>query len=453
MSQTSDPNPESHSPPGVPAWSQRGLHVIAKPIGPICNLDCAYCFYRHKESLYPTGEPWRMSEETLAAYIRQYVAAQPPAVEEIDFAFQGGEPTLLGLDFFRRVVELQKELVPPGKRVHNSLQTNGILLDDAWCQFLRANRFLVGLSLDGPPDLHDRYRRDKQAHPTSDRVLQALDRLRRHGVEFNVLACVHRHNADHPLRVYRFLRGHGVEFIQFIPIVERSEGPASGDRAPGELVSPRSVRPDQFGRFLVGVFGEWVMHDVGQVFVRDFDQALAAWLGAGPSLCIYSPTCGRALALEHNGDLYVCDHYVDAAHRLGNIHDAPIGELANSLRQERFGGDKHDALPDCCRRCRYLFACHGACPKDRFARGPDGQPGVSYLCAGYRAFFAHVDPTMQAMAAELQAGRPAAEVMYRLRAGQQRVREEAGASSLPVGRNDLCPCGSGRKFKRCCGRR
>jgi len=456
----------------LPPWSRQGLHVIAKPIGPICNLRCEYCFYLEKESLYAEGETWRMSDATLAAYVRQYIEAQPDAVEEIDFAFQGGEPTLLGIDFFRRAVQLQKEYVPPGKRIHNSLQTNGVLLDDRWCDFLREHGFLVGLSLDGPADLHDRYRRDKQGRRTFDRVIRAMRCLQEHGVEFNVLTCVNRHNGDHPGRVYRFLRDSGVQFVQFIPIVEplgvalptgdngvqspTESPPTSTGSAAGNveaLVSGRSVRPEQFGRFLIGVFEEWIRHDVGQVFVRDFDQALAAWAGAGASLCIYAKHCGRATAIEHNGDLYSCDHFVDPQHKLGNIHRTPIRELANSARQEQFARDKERTLPECCRRCRFLFICNGACPKDRLVMAPDGQPGLNYLCEGYRLFFEHIDPYMKAMAAELAAGRPAANVMRQLRARQQRARQEATAKVGPIRRNDPCPCGSGKKFKSCCMRR
>lgn len=444
-----------------PSWSQLGLHVLAKPTGPICNLNCTYCFYLEKESLYGRGESWRMSEATLEAYVRQYIAAQPEVVDQIDFAFQGGEPTLLGIDFFRRVLELQRRYAPAGTRIHNSLQTNGVLLDDAWCEFLREHDFLVGLSIDGPINLHDKYRRDKQGRGTFDRVCRALRRLFRHRVEFNVLACVHRANADHAVRVYRFLRDAGIQFIQFIPIVQRLEGvgagtapgdtgPEENDARPEELVSQPSVRPQQFGRFLVAVFDEWVSNDVGKVFVRDFDQALAAWAGAGPSLCVYTKHCGRAIAVEHNGDLYSCDHFVDPQHKLGNIHQAPIKELANSPRQEAFGLDKQRKLPETCRQCRYLFICNGACPKDRFLRTPDGQPGLNYLCEGYRMFFEHIDPYMQAMAAEVRAGRPAAGVMHQLRARQQQAREEAAG---PVRRNDPCPCGSGRKYKHCCMRR
>lgn len=443
-----------------PPWSQLGLHVIAKPIGPICNLNCAYCFYLEKESLYGRGEQWRMTDETLEAFVRQYIEAQPETVDQIDFAFQGGEPTLLGVDFFRRVVELQNQYTPGGMRVRNSLQTNGLLLDDRWCEFLKQNDFLVGLSIDGPVNLHDKYRRDRRDRGTFDRVTLAMRRLFRHGVEFNALTCVGRHNADHPVRVYRFLRDAGIEFIQLIPIVQppgHSGANGGGNGGGGHtradrLAGPQSVRPDQFGRFLIEVFDEWVHNDVGKVFVRDFDQALAAWTGAGATLCVYGRHCGRATAVEHNGDLYSCDHFVDPKHKLGNIHRTPIGELANSPGQQQFGVDKEAKLPDDCRRCEFLFVCNGACPKDRFVCTPEGRPGLNYLCEGYQMFFAHVDPVMKAMAAELQAGRPAAAVMQQLRARRQRGREEAIAAG-PTRRNDPCPCGSGKKYKSCCMRR
>jgi uncharacterized protein len=440
-----------------PAWSELGLHVIAKPIGPVCNLRCAYCFYLEKEALYPRGERWKMSDETLEAYVRQYIEAQPVIVDQIDFAFQGGEPTLLGLDFFRRVVELQEKYAPPGKRIHNSLQTNGILLDDAWCEFLREHNFLVGLSIDGPANLHDKYRRDREGRGTFERVTRAMRRLFRHRVEFNALTCVNRTNGDHPIRVYRFLRDAGIQFIQFIPIVEplpevRAAGAPKGVK-PERVVSERSVLPDQFGRFLIAVFDEWVRNDVGRVFVRDFDQALACWAGVGASLCIYTKECGRAAAIEHNGDLYSCDHFVDPEHKLGNILQTPIAQLANSPRQERFGRDKWVKLPGCCRRCEVLFACHGACPKDRFLQSPDGEPGLNFLCAGYKAFFKHVDPYMKFMADEVRAGRPAAGIMRRLRAEQQRVHEQTSGNGRSTRRNDPCPCGSGKKYKHCCMRR
>ncbi len=435
--------------------SRLGLHVIAKPIGPICNLACQYCFYLEKESLYPQDESWRMSDDTLKAYVRQYFEAQPAGVSEIDFAFQGGEPTLMGLDFFRRVVQLQQEYAPPGVRIRNSLQTNGLKLDAQWCRFLKEHDYLVGLSIDGPADLHDRCRVDRSGEGTHGRVMRAMTTLQEHQVEFNALVCVTRYNANHPQRVYRFLRDHGVDFIQFIPIVQPLPGvspwgPPPRDRPLEELVTPRSVLPDQFGRFLIAVFEEWVHADVGRIFVRDFDQALAAWTGAAATLCVYAETCGRATAIEHNGDLYSCDHYVFPEFRLGNIRETSIRELADSPDQQRFGRDKLDRLPECCRTCSVRFACNGACPKDRFLWAPDGQFGLNYLCAGLKMFFEHIDPCMQFMAGELKAGRPAAGIMRRFRAEEQRVKQQAEAAGRPLRRNDPCPCGSGKKYKNCC---
>ena len=443
----------------MPGFSEQGLHVLAKPTGPICNLACKYCFYLEKESLYPRGEAWKMSDETLCTYVRQYFEAQPPGVDEIDFAFQGGEPTLMGLDFFRRVIELQKEYAPQGTSIRNSLQTNGIKLDDEWCGFLKENNYLVGLSIDGPADLHDRYRVDRKGEGTHARVMRAMDLMQKYGVEFNALVCLNRHNANHPQRVYRFFCDRGVDFLQFIPIVEPRPGIASWgtpppvDTPPEDLVSERSVLPEQFGRFLVSVFEEWVHKDVGRIFVRDFDQALASWSGRGASLCVYAETCGRATAIEHNGDLYSCDHYVYPEFKLGNIHQAPLEEIANSERQERFGRDKRDKLPEYCKRCSVRFACNGGCPKDRILHTPDGQFGLNFLCAGLKLFFEHIDPCVRFMADELKAGRPAAGIMRRLRAEEQRVRQEAQAAGRPLKRNDPCPCGSGKKYKNCCMRR
>ncbi len=435
----------------VSPLAQLGLHVIAKPIGPVCNLRCSYCFYLEKERLYANDEEWRMSDATLEEYVRQYIQAQPENVDEIDFAFQGGEPTLMGLDLFSRVIELQKKYSPDHLRIHNSLQTNGILLDDQWCEFLHKHDFLVGLSIDGPINLHDKYRRDRQDRGTFDRVAAAMRRLVRHGVQFNTMTCVNRHNADHPHRVYTFLRDAGATFMQFIPIVERL--PDGEDTGPESMVGPTSVLPGQFGRFLTGVFDTWVQSDIGRVFVRDFDHALAAWMDVPASLCVYARTCGRAVAIEHNGDLYSCDHFVDPRHKLGNIHEKSIAELANSAFQQKFGEDKSAALPPCCLKCDYLFACNGACPKDRFIPAPDGSEGLNYLCEGFKMFFSHVEPYIKAMAGELKAGRPAAGVMQQLRAYKQQAVEDATADGKTPRRNSPCPCGSGKKFKNCCMRK
>ncbi len=425
-----------------------GFHVMAKPIGPRCNLNCEYCYYLEKDRLYPDERDWRMSGETLALFIEQFIAAQPDEIPEIQFAWQGGEPTLLGVDFFRHAVELQAQFAPPGKRCRNSIQTNGVLLDDVWCAFLREHDFLVGLSIDGPADLHDRWRRDRQGRPTFDRVMRGLRSLQKHEVAYNALTVVNRHNGDHARRVYGFLKDGGFEFIQFIPIVESAS--ARDDRVPDTdgIVSERSVRPEQFGRFLCGVFEEWVRNDVGRVFVQTFDQALAGWLGLEPTLCIFSRQCGRAMVLEHNGDLYCCDHFVTPEHRLGNIHGTPLSELAVSQRQRQFGRDKEEKLPAVCRACDVRFVCNGECPKNRLLATADAEPGLNYLCEGFKLFFRHIDPIMRVMADEVRQGRPAANVMYALRRQAQRSTQRPGR----VGRNDPCPCGSGKKYKSCCAR-
>ncbi len=442
---------------------QHGLHVMAKPIGPICNLDCEYCYYLHKEELYPRGEHWRMPDETLDSFIQQYIAAQPADAPEITFAWQGGEPTLLGIDFFRRVIAIQHQYASPGTKLVNTLQTNGVLLDDDWCRFFKEHDFLIGLSIDGPAALHDRYRYDKQGRPTFPAVMNGLKLLKSHGVEFNALVVVNRHNGDHGRKVYTYLRDNGVRFLQFIPIVEPrgvGEHPEPGvenPQSPGDYVSSRSVLPEQFGEFLIAVFAEWVKRDVGKVFVQIFDQALSAWVGIEPSLCVFRKQCGGALALEHNGDLYSCDHFVEPDYRLGNIADLPIMELAKSQRQRDFGAAKETTLPQYCRDCEVRFVCNGECPKNRFITTPDGEPGLNYLCAGYRRFFNHIDPVMKRMAAEVQAGRPAANAVQQRStktpspAKRELATIRAGHPPAPQ-RNEPCSCGSGRKFKKCCGR-
>ena len=421
----------------------RAFHIMTKPRGAICNLDCAYCYFLSKEMLYP-GSRLRMADELLEEYTRQYIEAQ--RVPEVTFAWQGGEPTLMGLDFFRRALELQQKYRRPGMRVHNSLQTNGTLLDDAWCDFFKQHDFLIGLSLDGPRELHDVYRVDKGGHPTFDRVMAALALLKRHHVEFNILTTLHAANAAHPLEVYRFLRDEaGTRFMQFIPIVERDNETGFQE---GERLTPRSVAPEQYGEFLIAIFDEWVRRDVGRVFVQIFDVALAAWLGERPGLCVFEETCGAALAMEHNGDVYSCDHFVEPRHKLGNLQDIPLIEMVGSDRQRQFGLAKRDTLPRYCRECEVRFVCNGGCPKDRVLHTPDGEPGLNYLCAGFKAFFTHIDRPMQLMAAELRANRPPANIMRILAQEEAEMRRRFSRA----GRNDPCPCGSGLKYKRCHGR-
>jgi uncharacterized protein len=444
-----------------PASTRRHFHVLAKPTGAICNLDCKYCFFLSKEMLYP-GDRFRMADDLLQAYIRQLLESQPGP--DISVAWQGGEPTLMGLDFFRRAMGVVAQYRRPGTTVEHTIQTNGTELTAEWCEFFRENNFLVGLSLDGPREMHDLYRVDKAGRATFDKVMRAARLMQTHKVEFNILTTVHAGNADHPLEVYRFLRDDvGTKFIQFIPIVERVTpallqlanrgwGERGSDPRPlylqdGGLVTDRSVSSEAWGRFLSAIFDEWITRDVGTVFVQMFDAALASWVGAPAAMCIFAETCGNAVALEHNGDVYSCDHFVEPRHLLGNIRQVHMLQLVDSEQQRAFGAAKRDTLPAYCRSCEVRFACHGECPKNRFVATPDGEPGLNYLCAGYKAFFTHIDRPMRMMADLLRSGRYADEVMGLLAAEEQARAVAFNAS----GRNDPCPCGSGRKFKRCHG--
>jgi uncharacterized protein len=424
---------------------------MAKPSGPVCNLDCKYCFYLEKEKLYPSKSDWRMSDEVLDAYIHQYIEAQN--VPAVTFTWQGGEPTLLGVDFFRRAVALEKKYAN-GKRIENALQTNGVLLDEEWGHFLAENKFLIGLSIDGPRELHDHYRVDKGGQPTFDKVMRGLDVLKKHRVDFNILTAVQRHNSYHPIEVYKFLKEIGSGFIQFIPIVERVIETLAPDGlvliSPGSDIPARvaswSVEPVQYGKFLNAVFDEWVRNDVARQYVQIFDVALESWYGVPQGACVFSETCGAAMAIEHNGDVYSCDHYVFPENKLGNVLEAPLHALVNADQQLKFGQDKRDTLPQYCRECDVRFACNGECPKHRFLQTPDGESGLNYLCEGYKLFFKHIDPYMKFMAQELRQQRSPANVMAWIRQG------EPGASdTLRPGRNESCPCGSGKRYKRCCG--
>ena len=436
--------------PGAPS----AFHVMAKPTGAICNLDCEYCFFLSKEMLYP-GSRFRMASELQETYIRQLLQAHRRAAEVV-VAWQGGEPTIMGLDFFRRAVELEREHALPGQRVLNTLQTNGTLLDDQWGAFLKENEFLVGISIDGPREIHDTYRVSKGGTPTYDRVIRGLEHLKAHGVDWNVLTTLHAANGDQGTRVYTFLRDElGATFIQFIPIIERATpetlavaNAGWGEHVAGrplytqhgELVTHRSIGPEQYGRFMIDVFEEWVRRDIGRVYVQMFDTALANWAGEPGGMCVHAETCGLQLALEHNGDLYCCDHFVEPDYLLGNIAQTPMQELVASSRQTRFGEDKRDTLTRYCLDCDVRFACNGGCPKDRFATSPYGEPGQHYLCPGYKLFFAHVREPMRIMAGLLAAGRPPSELMA-IYAGQDARR----------GRNEPCTCGRARKWKHCHG--
>jgi len=434
------------------------FHLLAKPTGAVCNLDCKYCFFLSKEALYPESD-FRMADDLLEIYISQLLEAQQ--APNVSIAWQGGEPTLMGLDFFRRCIELVAKYQKPGQTIEHTIQTNGTRLTDEWCEFFKQHSFLVGLSVDGPKQTHDTYRVDKGGQGSFDQVMRGWELLKKHSVDFNILCTVHAANVEHPLKVYRFFRDVlKAEFIQFIPIVERVNadllpianlgwGKRGANPRPlylqsGNKVTDRSVRPEQLGQFLIEIFEEWVRHDVGAVYVQMFDTALGAHVGQY-SLCIFSPTCGNALALEHNGDLYSCDHFVEPDFKLGNIRDEHMADLVVSEKQRSFGSSKQTTLPTYCQNCDVRFACNGGCPKDRFIATPDGEPGLNYLCAGYKRFFEHIDQPMRIMAGLLKQQRPPAEIMT-LYAMDDAKWKSAAAK---VSRNQPCPCGSGLKAKHC----
>jgi len=380
-------------PSPFPSWHPPAFQVMVKPVGPVCNLACDYCYYRSKDHLFP-GSDFRMPDGLLENFTRQYIQAQQ--IPQVSFIWQGGEPTLAGLDFFRKAVGFQKQYARPGMKIENAIQTNGTLLNDEWCHFLKENHFLVGISIDGPPELHNIYRKDKAGQGSLDLVLAALALLKKYEVDYNVLCTVNAANVEHPLTVYRYLRDSlAVSFVQFIPIVERKN--KTGHQTGNKLTS-RSVTGEQYGRFLIDIFDEWLEHDIGQIFVQIFDEALSKWVGTQGGLCIFSQTCGLALLLEHNGDLFSCDHFVEPKYKLGNITQTDLVDIVRSHTQYQFGIRKRDNLPQYCRDCEVLFACQGGCPKNRFHDSPAGEHGLNVLCSGYQAFFNHIDQPMRQMA-------------------------------------------------------
>lgn len=448
------PDPKLRPRPStLPENAPRGFHLLAKPAGAQCNLDCDYCFFLSKEMLYPNSR-LRMSDSTLEEYLRQLIESHLLAPEVV-VAWQGGEPTLMGLDFFRRSVEIVNRYLRPGQKAVHTIQTNGTRLDAEWAAFFKENDFLVGISIDGPKEIHDTYRVTRGQTGSFDQVMRGLDALKAAEVDWNALTTVNAANAARGREVYCFLRDElGATFAQFIPIVERvSEAEVDGtipwstwrDRPlytqDGGFVTGRSITGEGYGRFLIDVFEEWVRHDIGRVYVQMFDVALANYYGAPPSLCIHAETCGTALAIEHNGDLYSCDHFVEPDYLLGNIHEKHMLDLVASPKQRELGCAKRDTLPKQCRQCDVRFACHGGCPKDRFITTADGEPGLNFLCDGYMAFFHHIDEPMKRMCDLLKKQRPPAEIgkWYR-----QRDRR--------LGSRGLCTCGSGRPLRQCHGR-
>ncbi len=384
---------------------------MVKPTGSICNLDCSYCYYLHKQELLGSTSKFRMSDKVLEAHIRQYIEGQDGT--EVVFSWQGGEPSLLGIEFFEKAVALEQKYKKPGQRIENDLQTNGTLIDEDWCRFLKKHNFLVGLSIDGPEELHDEYRVTKDGKPTFKKVFAASQLLRRFDVPFSSLTVINRRNAKRPLDVYRFLSREIRPWqIQFIPCVEPkvfhniapqkwdpADTPAMGSAAarpgnPDSMVTDWSVDPDDWGMFLCKVWDDWYRRDYGKVHVNLFETAVAQWMGQPSQLCIYHEFCGKGMAIEHDGSVYSCDHYVYPEYKLGNIAETPHADLAFSFEQQEFGFAKFNSLPPQCRNCQYLFACNGECPKNRFIRTPEGDPGLNYLCSGLKKFWAHIDPAM-----------------------------------------------------------
>jgi len=403
------------------------FQIFVKPAGALCNLDCQYCYYRDKSSLYPGTGPFQMDEYLLERYILQHFAAAPGP--DVDFSWHGGEPTTLGIGYFRKAVELQRKHKPAGWRVRNGIQTNGVLLDEELCRFLADEDFNVGLSLDGPAELHDCYRVTRGGKPTHAQTIRAYDLLRKMGTRTDILCVVHNRNVRSPLTVYRFFREIGCRYVGFLPAVERSQETENG-------VSPYTPSAEEFGMFLCKIFDEWIGRDAGRIMVQYFEEAARPALGLDHSLCVFRETCGRIPVLEHNGDFFPCDHYVDPGHRLGNICETPLEQMLESEAQRKFGDAKRDRLPRYCRECEVLAMCNGGCPKYRFIETPDGYPGLNYLCAGLKRFFLH-----------------SREPLARLVAGQRERQPSPGfrPSQTTAGRNDPCPCGSGRKYKKCCG--
>lgn len=378
----------------------RPLYVMLKPVGAACNLACDYCYYLEKSNLYKQQSHRIMTDELLERFIKEYIEAQ--TMNEVLFTWHGGEPTLRPLSFYQKAVALQQKYAR-GRRIDNALQTNGTLLTDEWCRFLKANNWLVGISIDGPAEFHDRYRRDNRGEPSFEKVMNGIRLLQKHGVEWNAMAVVNRYNADHPKAFYDFFKRINCQFIQFAPIVERIMPHDDGrhlaalGEAAGEMVLDTSVTPEQWGTFLCGIFDEWKKADIGKVFVQIFDSMLANWVGVMPGTCIFSKECGHAGVMEYNGDVYSCDHFVFPQYKLGNIYQHTLLEMLYGEKQRHFSQLKYNRLPRQCKECRWAFACHGECPKNRFLKDRYGNSGLNYLCAGYRRFFEHIAPTMEEM--------------------------------------------------------
>ena len=390
------------------------LYVMLKPAGAHCNLACKYCYYLEKNKLYPTAQRHLMSDEMLEQFTREYIEAQ--TMSQVLFTWHGGEPLLRSIDFYRKALSLQQKYAG-GRRIANVIQTNGTLLTDEWCEFFAQNHWLVGISIDGPQPYHDHYRLTAAGKPSWQKVMQGIKLLKKHGVEWNAMAVVNAYNVNHPLEFYRFFKENGCQFLQFTPIVERQTRHEDG-RTLASLadkneisLSEASVAPEQWGYFLCAIFDEWVRKDVGKIFVEIFDCTLANWMGVSPGICAYSKECGHAGVMEHNGDVYSCDHFVFPEYKLGNIRDHSLIDMLYGEQQQEFSRLKHSSLPRQCKECDMEFACHGECPKNRFMKDKYGDSGLNYLCPGYYHYYQHVAPYMDYMKQELMAQRPPSNIM------------------------------------------
>ena len=390
------------------------LYVMLKPAGAHCNLACKYCYYLEKNKLYPTAQRHLMSDEMLEQFTREYIEAQ--TMNQVLFTWHGGEPLLRSIDFYRKALSLQQKYAG-GRRIDNVIQTNGTLLTDEWCEFFAQNHWLVGISIDGPQPDHDHYRLTAAGKPSWKKVMQGIKLLKKHGVEWNAMAVVNAYNANHPLEFYRFFKENGCQFLQFTPIVERltrhEDGRTLASLADKDEISlsEASVAPEQWGYFLCAIFDEWVRKDVGKIFVEIFDCTLANWMGVSPGICAYSKECGHAGVMEHNGDVYSCDHFVFPEYKLGNIRDHSLIDMLYGEQQQEFSRLKHSSLPRQCKECDMKFACHGECPKNRFMKDKYGDSGLNYLCPGYYHYYQHVAPYMDYMKQELMAQRPPSNIM------------------------------------------
>ncbi|MBN2413404.1 anaerobic sulfatase maturase [candidate division KSB1 bacterium] len=407
--------------------ASRDFQIFVKPTGPLCNLGCHYCYYLDKKKLFSGDESLRMPDDILENYISQHLRACPDP--EVLFSWHGGEPTLLGVDYFRKIVALQQKHKTLKQHIINGMQTNGTLLNEEWCRFLKAENFTVGISMDGPPEMHDLYRVTRENKPTHEKTLRGLSLLQKHGIGNEILCVVNADNVRYPVKVYRYFKQIGAQFLTFLPLVEPQPGTASG-------VTSRSVTPQAWGDFLCAIFDEWLERDIGKIKVQIFEEAVRPAFGQEHTLCIFRQTCGDVPVIEHNGDFYSCDHYVDAQHCPGNIQTTPLVDLLESPAQRAFGLAKMTSLPGYCRVCSVRDMCNGECPKNRFITTPDGEQGLNYLCAGYKKFFTHCRPFVNQIAE-----------LWQKQAGHTL---KPAAPAVNIGRNDPCPCGSGKKYKKCC---